>query len=425
MLGLSYLRLARSDETNGSRPPLETALNDAGSVVTFPICGNEDVDLELGCVKRERLEAAVVLLASVQPAVVATARDALCGRREHAAVPLSELAEITDTDDLDRLRDVATVVAYNKELGLRADLAAAEISLTAVGVTKPWLCLLVEAARLLAKWTFTLTAVVVGAVALRTGLAWRRRRLQRQQQELCDMVDRIVDVVRRHALSPGGADEAFVPENHVRDELLTPAERSNRGQMALWQRAVQHIRDGEGRVREECVLVAGESHLVWRWMPGSAAKAAGGPGRRRIWLGQAFQTSSGVNTPVHTRTSCLKIRHMFDTSCETGTAWMQEVQDALLEKCGDDVAVLHIAVDDRSTEGLVYVKCRSEADALTAFKRIQGCWFDGRLVSVKFIRLTRYHERYPDAVRAQTPLQPSNPLRRSVAGLQQPQPEDD
>ncbi len=54
------------------------------------------------------------------------------------------------------------------------------------------------------------------------------------------------------------------------------------------------------------------------------------------------------------------------------------MRDALLEKC-DGVAVMHIAVDDRSTEGLVYVKCRTDADALNAFKRIQGCWFDGKI----------------------------------------------
>ncbi len=59
-------------------------------------------------------------------------------------------------------------------------------------------------------------------------------------------------------------------------------------------------------------MVAGESHTVWRWLPGTAAGGGGGRDRRRVWLGQAFQTSSGVNTPVHTRTNCLKIRHMFD-----------------------------------------------------------------------------------------------------------------
>ena len=67
------------------------------------------------------------------------------------------------------------------------------------------------------------------------------------------------------------------------------------------------------------------------------------------------------------------------------SGWQQDVRDALLEKC-DGVAVMHIAVDDRSTEGLVYVKCRTDADALNAFKRIQGCWFDGKPITGRSLR---------------------------------------
>ena len=63
-------------------------------MAVFPICGDPDLD-ERGCVSRERLEPAVQLLAAVQPALVTAARDALCGRRELAAVPLPELAEMT------------------------------------------------------------------------------------------------------------------------------------------------------------------------------------------------------------------------------------------------------------------------------------------------------------------------------------------
>ena len=42
--------------------------------------------------------------------------------------------------------------------------------------------------------------------------------------------------------------QPYVAIDHVRDELLTPKERSSRDRMALWQRAVQFIRDRESRV---------------------------------------------------------------------------------------------------------------------------------------------------------------------------------
>ena len=44
----------------------------------------------------------------------------------------------------------------------------------------------------------------------------------------------------------------------------------------------------------------------------------------------------------------------------------------------------------------------------------------GRLVSVKFIRLERFHERYPDAASVTEPLRPSNGLRRSLVDLPTP-----
>ena len=44
----------------------------------------------------------------------------------------------------------------------------------------------------------------------------------------------------------------------------------------------------------------------------------------------------------------------------------------------------------------------------------------GRLVSVKFIREERYHERYPDAAQVTVPMRPSNGLRRSLADLPAP-----
>lgn len=40
--------------------------------------------------------------------------------------------------------------------------------------------------------------------------------------------------------------------------------------------------------------------------------------------------------------------------------------------------------------------------------------FAGNLVTVKYLRLERYHERFPDAARCVTPLKPSNNQRLSM-----------
>lgn len=53
------------------------------------------------------------------------------------------------------------------------------------------------------------------------------------------------------------------------------------------------------------------------------------------------------------------------------------MQDAILEKCGESVKILHIRVDIGSREGCVYMKCMSQEDAGKAYRALHGCWFDG------------------------------------------------
>jgi len=62
---------------------------------------------------------------------------------------------------------------------------------------------------------------------------------------------------------------------------------------------------------------------------------------------------------------------------ETEDDWETRVQDAILEKCGEGVKILHIRVDIGSREGCVYMKCMSQEDAGKAYRALHGCWFDG------------------------------------------------
>lgn len=40
--------------------------------------------------------------------------------------------------------------------------------------------------------------------------------------------------------------------------------------------------------------------------------------------------------------------------------------------------------------------------------------FTGELVTVKYLRLERYHERFPTATKARDPMRPSNNLKLSL-----------
>lgn len=56
----------------------------------------------------------------------------------------------------------------------------------------------------------------------------------------------------------------------------------------------------------------------------------------------------------------------------------------------------------------VLIRCSDLESAGIAFKALHGWWFDGRLVTVKYLREQRYEEHYPDSRGARTAILPSN-----------------
>ncbi|XP_011879893.1 PREDICTED: inner nuclear membrane protein Man1 isoform X2 [Vollenhovia emeryi] len=271
------------------------------------------------------------------------------------------------------------------------------------------------------------SSLLIVAIVLLTGIGiyksylWYLRYKKSTEREVFKLVSDIISIVETHhqnASTQPGAQESFLAINHVRDNLIPPKDRKK--MTGLWERAVKFLDENESRIRREVQQVAGEEFHVWRWLPNNSLNKSPTQitslGKKpKVWQGQAFETMEGsVNSLTCSPTPCLKIRHMFDPDVETEDDWETRVQDAILEKCGDGVKILHIRVDIGSREGCVYMKCMSQEDAGKAYRALHGCWFDGNLVTVKYLRLERYHERFPDAARCVTPLKPSNNQRLSM-----------
>jgi len=60
-------------------------------------------------------------------------------------------------------------------------------------------------------------------------------------------------------------------------------------------------------------------------------------------------------------------------------------------------------------------RCSELDSAGIAFKVLHGWWFDGRLVTVKYLREQRYEERYADSRGASIAILPSNNSRLSLS----------
>ncbi|XP_060100974.1 inner nuclear membrane protein Man1 [Heteronotia binoei] len=247
-------------------------------------------------------------------------------------------------------------------------------------------------------------------------MKYRWSKEEEETRQMYDMVVKIIDVLRSHneACQENKDLQPYMPVPHVRDSLIPPQDRKK--MKRVWNRAVDFLAANESRVRAETRRIGGADFLVWRWVQPSTPCDKMLVIPSKVWQGQAFHLDRR-NSPPNSLTPCLKIRNMFDPVMEIGDHWHLAIQEAILEKCSDNEGIVHIAVDKNSREGCVYVKCLSPEYAGKAFKALHGSWFDGKLVTVKYLRLDRYHHRFPQAVTCNVPLKPSNTHMNSMSHL--------
>uniref|UniRef100_A0A8C5E1D4 Inner nuclear membrane protein Man1 n=1 Tax=Gouania willdenowi TaxID=441366 RepID=A0A8C5E1D4_GOUWI len=255
--------------------------------------------------------------------------------------------------------------------------------------------------------------LLVGSVcALVCYMKYRWRREEEETRLMYDMVERIVDVLRTHgeACQENQDLQPYLPIPHVRDALIQLQDRKKKKMERVWSRAVSFLSTNESRVRTEAQMVGGANFMVWRWIQPPSLSCDKTSTPSKVWQGKAFPLDRR-NSPPNSLTPCLKIRNMFDPVMEVGENWEVAIQEAILEKCSDNDGIVHIAVDKNSREGCVYVKCISAEHSGKAFKALHGSWFDGKLVTVKYLRLDRYHQRFPQAQSCSRALKASNHLQ--------------
>ncbi|TNN72888.1 Inner nuclear membrane protein Man1 [Liparis tanakae] len=242
-----------------------------------------------------------------------------------------------------------------------------------------------------------LIAVAAGCVwSVVCYMKYRWRREEEETRQMYDMVERIIDVLRSHseACQENQDLQPYLPIPHVRDSLVQPQDRKK--MKKVWERAERFLSANESRIRKENQRMGGADFLVWRWIQPSLGCDKTSSMPSKVWQGKAFPLDRR-NSPPNSLTPCLKIRNMFDPVMEVGENWDLVIHEAILEKCNDNDGIVHIAVDKNSREGCVYVKCLSAEHSGRAFKALHGSWFDGKLVTVKYLRLDRYHQRFPQA----------------------------
>lgn len=108
------------------------------------------------------------------------------------------------------------------------------------------------------------------------------------------------------------------------------------------------------------------------------------------WGIRAYSESQTSDVPSR----CVKIRGMLPLESNVN---ILEINDALKKKLtGDRMVALwcHFAVD--AAQKVVFLKFKTMEDAQLCFDRINGYYYCGRLVFVRFLREEKYTEKFPN-----------------------------
>ncbi|XP_041636742.1 inner nuclear membrane protein Man1 [Cheilinus undulatus] len=346
-----------------------------------------------------------------------------CGDTQHQnrSLSLKQASDYLKAQNADFERFVLVslewIIRTGKDVGIRlmgqtADQAITDISeialLESTHPRMPFSCRFRRAFIIVISRVLVIAAVVGCVWSVVCYMKYRWRREEEETRQMYDMVERIIDVLRSHseACQENHDLQPYLPIPHVRDSLVQPQDRKKLRK--VWARAESFVSGNESRIRTENQRIGGADFQVWRWIQPSLScdKMSSLPSKQ--WQGKAFPLDRR-NSPPNSLTPCLKIRNMFDPVMEVGENWDLAIREAILEKCNDNDGIVHIAVDKNSREGCVYVKCLSAEHSGKAFKALHGSWFDGKLVTVKYLRLDRYHQRFPQAQSCNTPLKASGP----------------
>nr|XP_014101792.2 inner nuclear membrane protein Man1-like [Bactrocera oleae] len=207
-----------------------------------------------------------------------------------------------------------------------------------------------------------------------------------EQVEL-DLERRKSEVIYRASLSEA-PEEREVIVNHLRDKLI-PLNKRN-GYLKYWKEALKVLEINDSRIQFGLKICDGTEYRTMTWL--SNANSNTPNGLLKKWQSPTFSYTNKISKPP---TSCLKIRHMFDSTESEIHNLKQIIESAIIEKVGTRCCIQEIQIDKKSC--CVYVRCCSEFDAGVVHNEINGWWFDKRLISIKFLRLQRYLTRFPDS----------------------------
>jgi hypothetical protein len=193
-------------------------------------------------------------------------------------------------------------------------------------------------------------------------------------QLITRMTKETVDALQNHAARMG--HEVGIRKEKVRDQVVMIGDDP-----AYWIE-IEKIIKKDSRLITNVIIENGEENEIWKWQEstiiGDQGKAFDAPG------------PIGKDIPAE----CLKIRNMFtagDSSIE-----IEKLKKVIFEWCKSNNGIIDIELS--RNEGFLFIKCKDKPSAGKAYEAINANWYNKKMVSVSYIRTTRYEKRFPKSL---------------------------
>lgn len=103
-------------------------------------------------------------------------------------------------------------------------------------------------------------------------------------------------------------------------------------------------------------------------------------------------------------TPCFMLKHMFGLddedviNAEHEQDWVDDLEADIIEETFDYGGLVHIHVDRKSIEGIVYLKAPTVYAAKEIIKALHGRYFGGRVLEAAHIPLANYNDLFPASI---------------------------
>jgi hypothetical protein len=253
-------------------------------------------------------------------------------------------------------------------------------------------------------WKMALSGLIVSFVSYQ--IIKRRFVLRNEHdKQVQEFVDLIVDSVENLAASSNSER----PVNHIRDQIIDINDRIKLSK--TWQEAIEFIRSNESRISFSQKEVNGQFQEVCSWTD-STNKSGENLAFSINWKGAAANLGNSFPILEKSPQNCvaLKIRDFYQRVSEISSTPKQLMllheimgQVNLLNNFNnrklfknakeEKIWPLHYGFE----ENAAYLRFASEDDAVKFYNCMNAQWYNGRLITPKFVTDSKYFKRFPSA----------------------------